>query len=416
MSNRILLAEASDTIRGVATTVLRQNGFEVISVGTAQKAMEVLNHTRPNLLIVGGALADPGGTLFYERISNDHRFASTAMLLFYEPGQPQLPFPADVVINLPFDPKDFLERVTLFSGKAQKPPAPPPQSSSTSANPLEGSDLEDGDIDAALGLDRIEVTGSEVMDKTQVGQSGKRPVSEKTVGFDHADNTDTDLSDSSRIESIMISDESADIAPTPKGRPAPDASTSGKLDILGSSDQYGMVNPDVLSPDEADRAHDYEWFINEMQREARAPRSTEQSGPDSQQSAELTIADTASFVDPVTPPPASPPAASRRSSGENVERFIDEFKKEVEKIDDFAPESIVVEAEKSSASGSDRNWEDSLEKTSPESVDWFTREFVSVLAEKIATMIAAKIDGKKLTALLKAEIMAQTARKKQGQP
>ena len=158
MSKRILLAEASDTIRGVATTVLRQNGLKVISVGTAQKAMEVLNHSRPSLLIVGGTLADPDGSLFYERVSADHRFASTPILLFAEPGQPRLPFPSEAVINLPFDPKEFVDRVTALTGPSQTPPASPQSPSTETTNPLGGTELEDGAIDAALGLDLIEVT------------------------------------------------------------------------------------------------------------------------------------------------------------------------------------------------------------------------------------------------------------------
>ncbi len=416
MSKRILLAEASDTIRGVATTVLRQNGLEVISVGTAQKAMEVLNHTRPNLLIVGGTLADPSGSLFYERVSADHRFASTPMLLFAEPGQPRLPFPSEVVINLPFEPKEFVDRVNAYTGPSQAPPATPQSPSTETTNPLAGLELEDDAIDAALGLDRIEVTGSEVMDKTRTGRTGKLKVPEKMIGYDHVDNTDTDLTDSSRVESIMIHDESADIAPAenvPRARPDPAA--SGKLDILNAPDQYGMSNPDQPGPDATDRTHDYEWFINEMQQEAKSQPPADTSS--ASQQPELTIAEPSSFVDPITPPPDSSVGSPPPSPGEAVEKFIDEFKKEVEKIHDSEPESILVVADQQSASlaDADHNWENSLEKIAPDRVEWFTKEFVNTLAERIAAKIAAKIDGEKLLALLKSEIMAQAARKKQGQ-
>jgi len=414
MPQKILLAEASDTIRGVATTVLRQNGFEVISIGTAQKAMEVLNHSRPNLLIVGGSLADQSGSPFYERISHDHRFVATPMLLFAEPGQPQLPFPSEAVIELPFNPKEFIDRVTAMAG-VTRAPAPPSHPSSPVSNPLEGSDLADAAIDAALGLDRIEVTGSEVMDKTQMGRSGRVRPTDKLVGLDHDDNTDTDLTDSSRVESIRISDESAEITPGGTAPRAPaEPSASGKLDILNASDQYGMNDPDQFSPDVTDRAHDYEWFINEMQRDARTtPSKADAPTPP----LELILTDNSSFVDPITPPPGSRSSAGQPKSGETVERFIDEFKKEVEMIHDAEPESIVVEADSpgNAAAGADRSWEDSLEKITAGRIDWFTKEFVEVLAEKIAAKIAAKIDGDKLLALLKAEIMAQAARRKQGQ-
>ncbi|MCK4460807.1 MAG: hypothetical protein KAW46_03330, partial [candidate division Zixibacteria bacterium] len=93
------------------------------------------------------------------------------------------------------------------------------------------------------------------------------------------------------------------------------------------------------------------------------------------------------------------------------EKFIDEFKKEVEKIHDSEPESILVEANQQSTDV-DHNWEDSLEKITPDQIELFTKEFVTVLSERIAAQVAAKIDEEKLLALLKSEIMAQAARKK----
>jgi len=410
MSQRILLAEASDTIRGVATTVLRQNGFEVISVGTPQKALEVLNHSRPNLLIVGGTLADAGGSPFYERISHDHRFVATPMLLFAEPGQPPLPFPDEVIVNLPFDPKEFIDRVADMAGAAQARPA------STAPNPLDGDDLADDAIDAALGLDRIEVTGSEEMDKTKTRQTRTRRRKDKMVGFDHEE--DSELTDSSRVESIRITDEAADITPGGSAqKPPAEPSSSGKLDILDASDQYGMNDPSQFASFEGDKAHDYEWFINEMQRDAQVkpPAHADQNSEAAQ--LDLTVTDNSTFIDPITPPPASPSSMGQSALGDSVEKFIDEFKKEVEKIHESEPESVVVEAEPGGegASAADRSWEDSLEKISAGQIDWFTKEFVQVLAERIAGKIAAKIDNEKLLALLKAEITAQAARKKQGQ-
>ena len=42
MHKRILIIEAADAVRGIAENVLRQNGYEVISVSDAEKALEVL--------------------------------------------------------------------------------------------------------------------------------------------------------------------------------------------------------------------------------------------------------------------------------------------------------------------------------------------------------------------------------------
>lgn len=401
MAKRVLLAEASDTIRGVATTILRQNGYEVIAVATAQKALEVLNHTSPNLIITGSNLAGTGGSLFHERVAGDSRFAATPIILFVEPDQPSPPFPDEAVLRLPFDPKEFIDRVATFTAASSSEPA------GSTANPLEGAGLEDAAIDAALGLDHLEVTDSEDMDKSTFGRKRRSKVTDKMIGYDHSDTTDTGMSDSSRVESIIIRDEEGDIKPNTDvpHRPTP-FNASGKLDILDASDQYGIANPEKLSGPAADANHDYDWFINEMQRESQKPPGA--TDAETESSPELTVTDPASFVDPITPPPASPP-------GEGVEKFIDEFKKEVDKIHNSEPQSVVIEPDPEPGDGQseERGWEDSLERITPSQIDLFKREFVDLLAEKIAQKIVDKIDSQKLLSMLKNEIVAQQAQSSQ---
>ncbi len=405
MAKRVLLAEPSDTIRGVATTILRQNGFEVISVGTAQKALEVLNHSQPNLIIINSLLTDKGGNLFHERIMGDSRFAATPIMLFAEPNQPPPPCPEESIIRLPFEPKEFLQRVSDFiKPAASEGPSP-------LSNPLGQTDHVDDVLDAALGLDRLEVTDSEVMDKTQITKVRKPKVTDKMIGYDHTDNTDTGLSESSRVESIVIQDENSDIHPNDdKPHHQVNVNASGKLDILGDSDQYGMVNPGILKNQTQEADHDYDWCINEMQREAQA--SPEKAANDS---GNLSVTNPSSMVDPITPPPPSVSSGNSAGTGEGVERFIDEFRKEVDKIHDSEPDSIALESAHSAGNPArnETGWEDSLERIGPEQIRMFKREFVILLAEKIAGKIVDRIDSEKLLNMLKNEIMAQYASKNQ---
>jgi hypothetical protein len=368
--------------------------------------MEVLNHTSPNLIITGSNLSGPGSSLFCERVASDNRFVAIPILLFVEPGQPSPSYPNEAIMKLPFDPKQFLDRVaTLTSSTSQ-------EQQSSSLNPLDGLGLEDAALDAALGLDHIEVTDSEDMNKTAFGKTKQKKATDKMIGYDHSDTTDTNMSDSSRVESVVIRDEYGDIKPSADlhhGQVPLNA--SGKLDILGDSDQYGIANPEDLSGPVADTNHDYDWFINEMKLDATgAPPKSEKTDL-AQESQGLKFRDTASFVDPITPPPDFLPPA-----GENVEKFIDEFKKEVDKIHDSEPQTVVVEADSASRNtkSDEHDWEDSLEKISPEQISLFKQEFVALLAEKIAQKIVDKIDSQKLLSMLKNEIMAQQAPKSQN--
>lgn len=411
MRKKVLLAEQSDTIRSVAESVLRQNGFEVIPVASSDKAKEVLEFSRPDLLILGGDLTSAGQKPFYEYVQSDSRLSSIPLLILSDPDDASLPFPDEVVIPKPFDPKQLLERVTVFTGPAvvQKPPISPEPST---ANPLSEANLEDDFLDAALGIDKLDVTDSEVMDETKTNLGKRRPRSpEKMIGFDHYEKDTEITSDSDKVESLMIQNESGEIAHKQKKKAQPPAvSSTGKIEIL--SDQYGLAAPDALQAGPEQKPHDYEWFVNEMQQEALASshESPPAAPPDkSNQPSELTLSEPASMVDPITPAPANGVGKPDKSKSPGVEKFIDEFKREIEKMHTAEPASITIDSEESPKRphGGDMIWEETIDKITPEQVAVFTRELVSELSEKIAEKIAAKIDSDKLLSLIRNELVTR---------
>lgn len=401
MRKRVLVAEESDTNRRIAETVLRQNGFEVVSVSSADKAKEVLQFARPDLIIVGGDLKTADGQPYFERLTENPKTASIPLMLFDSAEQADLPFPPEVIIPSPFDPQEFVQRVTAFTGQGAA--ASPP-------NPLSQMHADDEFLDAALGLDRIDVTDSEVLDRTSMPGKGI-PIgknSERLVGFDHVENDTEDLSDSSRVESVMMRDEKAE-----KKRPAPPASTqTSKLEIM--EDQYGLSDPGAFKEQNNELNHDYDWFINSMREEVG------EQGPKPAQPAQTKLTESARIRTITKPVPAENPFADltdqssaaqqgggkRRNAG--VDKFIDEFKKEIERIKTSESESIFIEETHKDSGGSDQGlaWEETLEKVSPEQVEIFTRQLASELAEKIAAKIAAKIDPDRLMQLIKSEILA----------
>lgn len=414
MRKRVLLAEQSDAIRGVAETALRQNGFEVISVATAEKALEVLKFTRPDLIIVGGELTTTDQQPLYEKIRSHPKGGAIAMLLF-DDSSGDLPFPPEVVIGRPFDSEEFLEKVRVFSGLSgseQKQAAP---------NPLEQANLDDDFLDAALGIDRIEVTDSEVIDKTvpSTKNVGAKPL-DKSIGFDHVEKEREKTTESGKVESVMIRDgDASDIRrPEQDVKRPPSPSASGKLEIL--TDQYGLSDPNAMRAEGEGQAHDYEWFIDEMRKEAVTPHPSPpppaDSLPDDAPPPELTVSEPASIIDPVTPPPDTPEPLDvpSRETGSSVDKFLDEFKKEVEKLQSDVPESVNLEPEQlshGSSGGSERVWQESAEDITSDEVSLFTRQLRTELAEKIAEKIMAKIDNEKLFNLLKNEILSHARNK-----
>jgi len=402
MQKRVLVAEESDTIRGVAETILRQHGYDVISVGSSDRALELLEFSLPHLILVSADLKGSDGRPCYEKIQANARTTSVPLLLLAgDESTDDLPFPPEAIIPRPFDPNQLVQRVSVFADKAEQATA--------NGNAQGENGLDDELLDAALGLDEIDVTSSEVINKSvrarqsasdsgEVGKTG-----DKDTG-------------GTKVESLMIQDEDSEIKHQADQAKKKKAQASSKLEIM--DDQYGLSDPSAFETDQESQAHDYDWFVNSMRAE-NDPAHTPASKHDDID--ELTFTETSAHVDPVTPGP-SHGTSTGRSSGPmspsarqtaGVDKFIDEFKKEIEKIraDD---QEVAVEDEGGTQVAVDEQdlvWEEKVEKIKPEHMEIFTREFVSRLAEKLAEQIAAKIDGDKLLQMIKNEIVGRSSKK-----
>jgi DNA-binding response OmpR family regulator len=416
MHKRILIIEAADAIRGIAENVLRQNGYEVISISNADKALEVLQFTTPDLILVSADMSGQDQQPLYLKIKDNPKTASVPLLFFAGTEKTDLPFPEEVIIPRPFDPQDLVNRVRIFSGQAV------PENKKPAAGALGNGDLEDDLLDAALGIDtkdNIQITDSEVMDRTtqiKIGKNKPQKASDKMIGYDHFEEEHAD-DEHTKIESLIIDEDNSEIVRKVKKPDAkPKMSGTSKLEIM--SDQYGLQDPDAFNEEDEARAHDYDWFVNSMREDnTKPPATSAPTSPKDSDSQEISFTENSAIVDPITPPPsqkAPQPAAPAKSSSGGVEKFIDEFKKEVERIHSSEPETVVIDdiPSRPLTSGEKLVWEEKLEKVTPEQVNLFTRQFTLELAERIAEKIAAKIDPNKLTQLIKNEIIAHIRDKK----
>ena len=128
MPKRILLAEESETIRKIAESILRQNGFEVLSMNSGIKAFEVLSFTSPDLILLATDMKFKGETSLFDKLQSDSKTSQLPILLLANEEENDLPLPPEAIIKKPFNPKEFIEKVNLFSG----------QSAPASVNPLGG--------------------------------------------------------------------------------------------------------------------------------------------------------------------------------------------------------------------------------------------------------------------------------------
>jgi CheY-like chemotaxis protein len=417
MRKRVLVAEAADAVRQVVESILRQNGYDVIAVSAAEKAFEVLQFSRPDLVVAGGDLKDSAQRLFYDVVQSDPKTNSLPLLVIEPADKSAVSLPPEVVITRPVEPKDFMQRIGIFLGQAVTPGKTPPP------NPVPSGTVDDSFLDAALGLDRIDVTASEDMDRTSTNLLRRaKPAAPKVTAYDGGE--EEAMNESRKVESLHIRDDVSEIkAQNTKAPQKGESSGTGKIEIV--RDQYGMTDPNAFQLKPERQEHDYDWFVNAMRDEVAAvetkgpgspatpsPASPSKSG-DSQK---LRVTETASIIDPLTPagpaPAGHPATGTGAAYSEGVEKFIDEFKKEIELLRSREPEPPAAPIPSVPLQPAAKvNWEEEVEALTVDNVRLFSRELTARLAEKLAERITAKIDPDKLLQLIKDELIAAARQK-----
>jgi DNA-binding response OmpR family regulator len=165
MRKKIMVAEQSDAIRSIAESILHQNGYDVITASTVGKAKEFIIAASPNMIIIGADMKDDNGKYLYDLLEESEQTSSIPLLLIADPDGRSISYPDEVILPRPFDQKDFLERVQLFVGGG----AISESGQVSETKPSASMAVDDELLDAALGLDNIEVEDSEVLDKTSTG-------------------------------------------------------------------------------------------------------------------------------------------------------------------------------------------------------------------------------------------------------
>ena len=88
MRKRVLIAEPSDITRQAAETVLRQSGFEVIAVATSEKAFQILEHSKPHLIIVNCSLSGKDKAGIVQYLKREPALSGLPMIILADENEP----------------------------------------------------------------------------------------------------------------------------------------------------------------------------------------------------------------------------------------------------------------------------------------------------------------------------------------
>lgn len=418
MRKKILVAEKSDAIRVITESILHQNGYDVITASSTEKAKELVITAEPNMVIIGADLKDADGKYLYDLLEENERTTSIPLLLIADPEGKSLPYPDEVILPRPFDPKDFLDRVKLFVGGGIETTG---EEKIETADPFSAEAVDDEFLDAALGIDRIEVENSEIMDKTWgvIRQKSVTPPSEKDAFaiLQPEDTQKIKAGDGHEVESIMIRDDGKSVASDKKTKEQ-QVSTSPKIEI--DSDQYGLINPDEAVEPESippKPTHNYDWFLKEMQKESAETGTAAQGKAVGIQ--EPSPAPTHETAEPTVSQPIGETASAGTNEAKEpeikpggVDQFISEFKKEVEQISVQPVETptarkAVDPLERPVTAKEDIKGEEPVDlgtQADPAEVRHFTNYLVELLSEKLAKMIVEKIDKDEIHRMIRDDL------------
>lgn len=119
-SPQILLIEGDATLLEITAFRLELLGYQVISVDSAERALECLNEQLPSMIIVDHVLPGMDGVDFINRLSNDTRTSEVPIMFLSTNGdledvQKAYNAGADEYLVIPYDPivlEAKIERLT----------------------------------------------------------------------------------------------------------------------------------------------------------------------------------------------------------------------------------------------------------------------------------------------------------------
>lgn len=473
MPKTVLIADESVTIRSVAESLLRGESYKVFSAGDGNMALELAHAEMPDLALIGEKLPGTSGKDVCAAMKSDPALAGIPIVFMRTDRPGAGPKGVDAVLTKPFSPQSLLEAVHRFLSGDQHPKPPGPLTDMTQHG------LQDELIDQALGLDDIGPAPAEEFNAPTPLSSASADVGSSGEGSVHEMDANR-LEEPASIDSLSelsIEDKPSKLtssASEQASAPATVGETSGVQDLKEALDSAfgGDEDPNASSHDlseitsslktislgddspaespassaspggppqegihlagddeEAEPAHDYEWFINEMGNDnaeaAKAAKSSETPPvriepliTRDEPISPVRDASDAGRSDTRIPGDVSitgkglddPAQASNRGHNE----FISEFRKEIARLEgSVTPEEMDDEQTRHAATGSVSldDTDSSRKSETNDEVRAMGDRLIDRVTQQVARELAAKIDSRVIYSLIEQTLKSDQKRK-----
>ncbi|HLG94387.1 MAG TPA: response regulator, partial [candidate division Zixibacteria bacterium] len=117
--SKVLVADDSATIRGVAESLLRHNGYEVISTSDGNRALAMAKSQKPDLIFLDHVMPGKDGLTVCRELKADPQLRDIPVIMLLGAGEAReaekfLTAGASDYLFKPFVPKDFIEKAQKF--------------------------------------------------------------------------------------------------------------------------------------------------------------------------------------------------------------------------------------------------------------------------------------------------------------
>lgn len=239
---KVVVADASPTIKSVADSLLRQHGYNVVCTSDGLQAWEVIRAERPDLVLAGLNLSGISGLELCRQMSGDQLAGGVPVVLLIgtkdDLAEEQLASSgARGRLKKPFSPRDLLGVISKLIGPGEGMTAEQPEG-------REGTPQTSYQADVISSTTRHLKKGSE-----------------QVYNLNWTDLQDKDIEIPDKPEKVASIDTS-----------------EKEQDLLIEEDQFNLIqepaeNEISETVSKSDEDEDYNWFIGEMKKEIEGPGS-----------------------------------------------------------------------------------------------------------------------------------------------
>jgi len=123
---KVMVVEDEDAISEMLVMVLEQANFQVITLPSAEKALQTLAENMPDLILLDWMLPGISGVELARRLKNDENYSELPIILLTAKGEEGdkvrgLEIGADDYITKPFSPRELIARIKAVTRRSNKP-------------------------------------------------------------------------------------------------------------------------------------------------------------------------------------------------------------------------------------------------------------------------------------------------------